>query len=375
MPERERQAGLRVEVDEQHLARPARTSATPSEATVVVLPTPPFWLATATVRAIPLPSSPAGAARWRPSSVVRSLPSVSTPPFVDLPDSVRRVTLTDLARRPRRRAGATPSGTAPRHRPAGPRVHRVEGGLHRGARAAGRPGLDRRGVRPARPVRVGRARTTRRRTRWPRSPATCSRWSTASARAGARGRATPSAAWSRARRCSPRAAGRSPRSRCSAAGPATLPPRHHDGLGALHAALPHVPLAIDLRRQGVGRPRGRLGAALAPTSRRSCGAASSPTTRTALRAKAGILLDTPDRTDELAALARDGLAGRGRLRPGDDAWTTEEQDASPRSSGRASSSWSAPATPPPSTTRTAPPPRSTTCSRPSPDAEPPGTTS
>ena len=48
-PERERQAGLRVEVDEEHL-RPCSASAAPSEATVVVLATPPFWLATAMVR-------------------------------------------------------------------------------------------------------------------------------------------------------------------------------------------------------------------------------------------------------------------------------------------------------------------------------------
>jgi pimeloyl-ACP methyl ester carboxylesterase len=46
----------------------------------------------------------------------------------------------------------------------------------------------------------------------------------------------------------------------------------------------------------------------------------------ALRAKAGILLDTPDRTDELVALAADGLAVAVVYGPLDDAWTTAVQD-------------------------------------------------
>jgi pimeloyl-ACP methyl ester carboxylesterase len=46
-----------------------------------------------------------------------------------------------------------------------------------------------------------------------------------------------------------------------------------------------------------------------------------------LRAKTGILLDTPDRTDELAALARDGFPVAVVYGPADDAWPLEEQDA------------------------------------------------
>jgi pimeloyl-ACP methyl ester carboxylesterase len=45
-----------------------------------------------------------------------------------------------------------------------------------------------------------------------------------------------------------------------------------------------------------------------------------------LRAKTGILLDTTDRTDELAALAHDGFPVAVVYGPGDDAWTLEEQD-------------------------------------------------
>jgi pimeloyl-ACP methyl ester carboxylesterase len=46
-----------------------------------------------------------------------------------------------------------------------------------------------------------------------------------------------------------------------------------------------------------------------------------------LRAKTGILLDTPDRTDELAALAREGFPVAVVYGPDDDAWAPEAQDA------------------------------------------------
>ena len=46
VPERERETALRIEVHDQH-GVPSPVSAAPSEATVVVFATPPFWLATA----------------------------------------------------------------------------------------------------------------------------------------------------------------------------------------------------------------------------------------------------------------------------------------------------------------------------------------
>ena len=46
----EGQTGLRVEVDQQH-RQPLLGERAPSEPTVVVLATPPFWLATATTQA------------------------------------------------------------------------------------------------------------------------------------------------------------------------------------------------------------------------------------------------------------------------------------------------------------------------------------
>jgi pimeloyl-ACP methyl ester carboxylesterase len=109
-------------------------------------------------------------------------------------------------------------------------------------------------------------------------------------------------------------------------GPGTLPQRHHDGMGALHSALPHVPLEIvyDVKetadREGGWVPPSDAVAAfmrLRFTSNNPYG----------LRAKTGILLDTPDRTDELAALAREGFPVAVVYGPGDDAWTLEEQDA------------------------------------------------
>ena len=52
LAEREGQTTLRVEVDEQHPLA-LSTIAAPSDATVVVLATPPFWLATASTRMCP----------------------------------------------------------------------------------------------------------------------------------------------------------------------------------------------------------------------------------------------------------------------------------------------------------------------------------
>jgi len=108
-------------------------------------------------------------------------------------------------------------------------------------------------------------------------------------------------------------------------GPGPLPQRHHDGMGALHSALPHVPLEIvyDVKeaadREGGWEPPSQAVGAfmrLRFTSNNPYG----------LRAKTGILLDTPDRTDELAALARDGFPVAVVYGPDDDAWTLEEQD-------------------------------------------------
>jgi pimeloyl-ACP methyl ester carboxylesterase len=109
-------------------------------------------------------------------------------------------------------------------------------------------------------------------------------------------------------------------------GPGTLPQRHHDGMGALHSALPHVPLEIvyDVKeaadREGGWVPPSDTVAAfmrLRFTSNNPYG----------LRAKTGILLDTPDRTQELAALALDGFPVAVVYGPADDAWTLEEQDS------------------------------------------------
>jgi pimeloyl-ACP methyl ester carboxylesterase len=109
-------------------------------------------------------------------------------------------------------------------------------------------------------------------------------------------------------------------------GPGTLPQRHHDGMGALHSALPHVPLEVvyDVKEAadhegGWVPPSEAVGAFMRRrfTSNNPYG----------LRAKTGILLDTPDRTAELAALARDGFPVAVAYGPSDDAWTLEEQDS------------------------------------------------
>ena len=109
-------------------------------------------------------------------------------------------------------------------------------------------------------------------------------------------------------------------------GPGSLPASHHDGLGALHAALPHVPLDVVWE---VKSAADREGGWVPPSPEvdefmRRRFVANSPY---GLRAKTGILLDTPDRTGELAALAREGFPVAVVYGPGDDAWTLEEQDA------------------------------------------------
>ena len=109
-------------------------------------------------------------------------------------------------------------------------------------------------------------------------------------------------------------------------GPGTLPQRHHDGMGALHAALPHVPLEIVY---DVKEAADREGGWVPPSDAVAAFMRRRFTSNNAygLRAKTGILLDTTDRTDELAALAHDGFPVAVVYGPGDDAWTLEEQDA------------------------------------------------
>jgi pimeloyl-ACP methyl ester carboxylesterase len=108
-------------------------------------------------------------------------------------------------------------------------------------------------------------------------------------------------------------------------GPGPIPPAHHDGLGALRSALPHVPLEVvyDVK-EAADREAGWDPAPEVAAFMRERFVA---TNAWQLRTSAGILLDTPDRTDELAALAADG-----RLRvavvygPDDDAWSPAEQE-------------------------------------------------
>jgi pimeloyl-ACP methyl ester carboxylesterase len=109
-------------------------------------------------------------------------------------------------------------------------------------------------------------------------------------------------------------------------GPGSLPASHHDGLGAMHAALPHVPLEVVW---DVKSAADREGGWVPPTAEveefmRRRFVATSPY---GLRAKTGILLDTPDRTDELAALAAEGLPVAVVYGPDDDAWPLAQQDA------------------------------------------------
>lgn len=108
-------------------------------------------------------------------------------------------------------------------------------------------------------------------------------------------------------------------------GPAALPASSRERLGALHAALPQVPLeviydvkeAADLE-SGWRPPSPEVGAFM-----RRRFTATNPV---ALRALTGTLLDTPDRTDALVARAREGLPVAVMYGPADDAWPLEEQD-------------------------------------------------
>ncbi len=109
-------------------------------------------------------------------------------------------------------------------------------------------------------------------------------------------------------------------------GPGPLPAGHRDKLGAMHAALPQVPLPViwDVkeaadRESGWAPPSAEVGEFM-----RTRFVSNNPF---ALRAKTAILLDTPDRTDELAALAAQGFPVGIVYGPDDDAWPLAEQDA------------------------------------------------
>jgi pimeloyl-ACP methyl ester carboxylesterase len=109
-------------------------------------------------------------------------------------------------------------------------------------------------------------------------------------------------------------------------GPGPLPAGHRDKLGAMHAALPHVPLATIW---DVKEAADREGGWVPPSEAvdrfmRERFVANNPY---ALQAKTAILLDTPDRTDELAALAAGGFPVGVVYGPDDDAWPLAVQDA------------------------------------------------
>jgi pimeloyl-ACP methyl ester carboxylesterase len=108
-------------------------------------------------------------------------------------------------------------------------------------------------------------------------------------------------------------------------GPGPLPASHHESLGALRSALPHVPLETVW---SVKEPADRAaGWDPSPEIAEFCHRRFVSNSPWGVRAKAGILCDTPDRTDELAALAASGFPVAVVYGPGDDAWTTAEQDA------------------------------------------------
>jgi pimeloyl-ACP methyl ester carboxylesterase len=115
-------------------------------------------------------------------------------------------------------------------------------------------------------------------------------------------------------------------------GPAALPPSHHDALGAVRAALPQVPLetVYDVK-EAADREGGWV-----PPSPEVAEFMRRRFVRTnpwSLRAKASTLLDTPDRTGELAALAAAGLPVAVVYGPADDAWPVTEQDRVARALG------------------------------------------
>lgn len=110
---------------------------------------------------------------------------------------------------------------------------------------------------------------------------------------------------------------------CSGAGP--LPPSHHDSLGALRAALPQVPLEMVWEvKDAADREGGWVppNDEIAEFMRRRFIANNAY----ALRAKATTLMETPDRTSELASLARAGLSVAVMHGADDDAWPLAEQD-------------------------------------------------
>ena len=146
---------------------------------MVVLATPPFWFATAMVRVTPaivpvlrrcrVTAPPVAFCACEHPAVPRPARRGGPGPGAGRPRRAGRA-----GRRPRRPARrAACRGLAGRARA---RLHRVQGGLHRGARAARRRRSPGGGPRPARAVRVARATATPRRTTSRRSPRTSSRW-------------------------------------------------------------------------------------------------------------------------------------------------------------------------------------------------------
>jgi pimeloyl-ACP methyl ester carboxylesterase len=107
-------------------------------------------------------------------------------------------------------------------------------------------------------------------------------------------------------------------------GPAEIPPQHHESLGVLVAALPHVPLSVvyDVkesqdREAGIPEPAPEVAAFLRERF--------TSTNPYQLRTAAATLMSTPDRTDELAALAREGFRVAVVYGPDDDAWSHDDQ--------------------------------------------------
>ena len=149
---------------------PRSASAAPSEATVVVLATPPFWFVTATVRgiAVIVPQRPRPGATTRPvHHRTATVVLVSTPRTLALPETVEThhaaapaaVTSPRCARSP---TSARPLGTVLLV----PGLDRQQGGLRPAAGRARGVRLARVRGRPARPVRDRRPDDPRR-TRCP----------------------------------------------------------------------------------------------------------------------------------------------------------------------------------------------------------------